>query len=136
MRIVYRLDDQIGYKLRLASQRHLEIFSQHLPNLTPTQFAILARLDEITECSQNQLGRMVAMDAATTKGVVSRLTDKGLVQSAPDPADSRRRLISLTKLGQEKTKVAIKKAKKITGETVANLNAKDTKRLIELLEKI
>ena len=37
----YRLDDQVGYKLRLASQRHLEIFSQHLSDITPTQFSIL-----------------------------------------------------------------------------------------------
>ncbi|MGA0912571.1 MAG: hypothetical protein ACO3RS_05485 [Candidatus Puniceispirillaceae bacterium] len=28
----YQLDDQVGYKLRLASQRHLEIFSRQLPD--------------------------------------------------------------------------------------------------------
>ena len=30
----YQLEDQVGYKLRLASQRHLEIFSRHLPDMT------------------------------------------------------------------------------------------------------
>ena len=69
----YQLDDQVGYKLRLASQRHLEIFSRHLPDMTPTQFSILVRLRDVGEVSQNQLGRLVAMDAATTKGVISRL---------------------------------------------------------------
>ena len=96
----YQLDDQVGYKLRLASQRHLEIFSRHLPEMTPTQFSILVRLAEIGEVSQNQLGRLVAMDAATTKGVVTRLIDRGLVQSRQDGEDLRRLQISLTGEGE------------------------------------
>ena len=76
--------------MRLASQRHLEIFSRHLPDMTPTQFSILVRLRDVGEVSQNQLGRLVAMDAATTKGVISRLIDRGLVQSRQDGGDLRR----------------------------------------------
>ena len=49
----YKLDEQIGYLLRLANQRHLEIFSEHMPTLTPTQFSVLARLYEVGQLSQN-----------------------------------------------------------------------------------
>jgi len=132
----YRLDDQVGYKLRLASQRHLEIFSQHLLDITPTQFSILARLYEVGEASQNQLGRLVAMDAATTKGVIARLLEKNLVEARADPNDARRLQISLTEAGRELTIDAIEKARKITKDTVANLNGRDVKRLLELLDKI
>ncbi|MGA1022623.1 MAG: MarR family winged helix-turn-helix transcriptional regulator [Candidatus Puniceispirillaceae bacterium] len=132
----YRLDDQVGYKLRLASQRHLEIFSQHLSDITPTQFSILARLYEVGETSQNQLGRLVAMDAATTKGVIARLLEKNLVEARADPNDARRLQISLTETGRELTIDAIEKARKITEDTVANLNGRDVKRLLELLDKI
>ena len=132
----YRLDDQVGYKLRLASQRHLEIFSQHLSDITPTQFSILARLYEVGETSQNQLGRLVAMDAATTKGVIARLLEKKLVEARADPNDARRLQISLTEAGRELTIDAIEKARKITEDTVANLNGHDVKRLLELLDKI
>ena len=132
----YRLDDQVGYKLRLASQRHLEIFSQHLSDITPTQFSILARLYEVGETSQNQLGRLVAMDAATTKGVIARLLEKNLVEARADPNDARRLQISLTEAGRELTIDAIEKARKITEDTVANLNGHDVKRLLELLDKI
>jgi len=132
----YRLDDQVGYKLRLASQRHLEIFSQHLSDITPTQFSILARLYEVGEASQNQLGRLVAMDAATTKGVIARLLEKNLVEARADPNDARRLQISLTEAGRELTIDAIEKARKITEDTVANLNGRDVKRLLELLDKI
>jgi DNA-binding MarR family transcriptional regulator len=132
----YRLDDQVGYKLRLASQRHLEIFSQHLSDITPTQFSILARLYEVGETSQNQLGRLVAMDAATTKGVIARLLEKNIVEAHADPNDARRLQISLTETGRELTIDAIEKARKITEDTVANLNGRDVKRLLELLDKI
>lgn len=132
----YRLDDQVGYKLRLASQRHLEIFSQHLSDITPTQFSILARLYEVGETSQNQLGRLVAMDAATTKGVIARLLEKNLVEARADPNDARRLQISLTEAGRELTIDAIEKARKITEDTVANLNGRDVKRLLKLLDKI
>jgi len=132
----YRLDDQVGYKLRLASQRHLEIFSQHLSDITPTQFSILARLYEVGETSQNQLGRLVAMDAATTKGVITRLLEKNLVEARADPNDARRLQISLTEAGRQLTIDAIEKARRITEDTVANLNGRDVKRLLELLDKI
>ena len=136
MRDEYRLDDQVGYKLRLATQRHLEIFSRHLPSLTPTQFSILARLHEVGECSQNQLGRMVAMDAATTKGVIARLIERGLVHVENDPVDLRRLRISLTDVGRDLTISAIGKAKKITADTVENLSRRDVKKLLELLDKV
>lgn len=132
----YRLDDQVGYKLRLATQRHLEIFSRHLPSLTPTQFSILARLYEVGECSQNQLGRMVAMDAATTKGVIARLIERGLVHVENDLVDLRRLRISLTEVGRNLTISSIEKAKKITADTVENLSHRDVQRLLTLLDKV
>ena len=132
----YRLDDQVWYKLRLATQRHLVIFSRHLSDVTPTQFSILARLYEVGETSQNQLGRLVAMDAATTKGVIARLLEKDLVEARADPNDLRRLQISLTDAGRSLTIDAIEKARKITEDTVANLTGRDVKRLLELLDKM
>ena len=96
----YRLEDQIGFKLRLANQKHLEVFSRLMPDVTPTQFAVLAKLNETGSISQNHLGRLVGMDAATTKGVVDRLKKKGFLVSAQSQKDLRRLDISLTPEGQ------------------------------------
>ena len=50
----YVLEDQVGYLLRLASQRHSVIFQKHaIENMTPTQFSTLVRVAEIGEVSQN-----------------------------------------------------------------------------------
>ena len=132
----YQLEVQVGYKLLLASQRHLAIFSRHLPDMTPTQFSILVRLREVGEVSQNQLGRLVAMDAATTKGVISRLIDRCLVQTRQDGADLRRLQISLTPEGQTKIQAAIDQARIITQETTKNLTKRELARLLALLDKL
>lgn len=121
--------------LRLANQRHLEIFNRLMPEVTPTQFAVLARLRDADKISQNKLGRLVGMDAATTKGVVDRLRRKGLVQSAPSGTDLRRLEISLTVLGHQVTQAAIKTAQDISAETLAPLNPKERARFLALLEK-
>jgi len=132
----YVLDEQIGYRLRLANQRHLEIFNRIMPDLTPTQFSVLVRLLEVGEVSQNHLGRMVATDAATTKGVISRLAKKRLVNTVPSQTDRRRLLISLTDTGAEFTRRMISKAQEITHLTSARLSAAEASKLMELLERL
>ena len=92
----YRLEDQVGYLLRQASQRHSALFLDAVPfHLTPTQFAALIKLAELGECSQNDLGRRTSMDVATIKGVVERLRAKGLVEVSADPNDKRRTILSI-----------------------------------------
>jgi DNA-binding MarR family transcriptional regulator len=76
-------------------------FAAAIPEVTTTQFAVLARLAEIGPVSQNHLGRATAMDAATIKGVVDRLAKLGLVTTTADPADRRRLTVSLTAAGTD-----------------------------------
>ncbi|MBM7066948.1 MarR family winged helix-turn-helix transcriptional regulator [Actibacterium sp. 188UL27-1] len=132
----YRLADQIGFKLRLANQKHLEIFNRLMPDVTPTQFAILAKLVEVGPLSQNRLGRLVGMDAATTKGVVDRLRRKGFVRSAASETDLRRLEISLTEAGQTFADRAIEIAADVSRQTLASLTQRDVDRLLKLLDKL
>ena len=132
----YRLEDQIGFKLRLANQKHLEVFSRLMPDVTPTQFAVLAKLNETGSISQNHLGRLVGMDAATTKGVVDRLKKKGFLVSAQSQKDLRRLDISLTPEGQMFTIKIIANARHISARTAANLSPRELDRLLDLLDKL
>lgn len=132
----YQLDEQIGYLLRLANQRHLEIFSESMPALTPTQFSVLARLHEVGQLSQNELGRRVGIDAATTNGVIDRLYKKGLIKSKADNRDKRRLSISLTAKGIRTTEKALPVAQNITRSTIEKLTASEASKLVKLLKKI
>lgn len=133
----YVLDDQIGYLLRLANQRHSVIFQNNtIDQLTPMQFAALVRISDSEECSQNHLGRLAGMDVATIKGVVDRLQQKGLIRSRPDPEDKRRLLLSLSDQGQVLVGDMKKAGKKITAETLQPLTSQEQKTLLKILRKI
>ena len=132
----YRLAEQIGFKLRVANQKHLEIFAHEMPDLTPRQFAVLAKLTEVGPLSQNHLGRQVAMDAATTKGVIERLLRKGYVRAEPSQSDRRRLEISLTPEGEATARSAIEVARKVSARTQRNLTEREAKRLRDLLDKL
>lgn len=130
----YRLEKQIGFILRLVSQRHSGIFADSISDeLTPTRFAALAKLYEIGAMSQNELGRQTAMDGATIKGVVDRLRARGLVRTRPDPSDARRHLVELTTRGRDTASRAIPAARGITEKTLEPLGPKERKTLLELL---
>lgn len=133
----YRLEEQIGFILRLAGQRHAAIFQDMAPNdLTPTQFAALARLAEFGNCSQNELGRRTAMDVATIKGVVDRLRAKGFVTAASDPDDKRRSTLSLSPDFVPSVPALLNTGHAISEATLAPLNAAERKTLLHLLSKI
>ena len=132
----YRLQDQIGFVLRKAHQRHLAIFASRIADLTPPQFAALAKLADVGETSQNQLGSLIAMDAATVKGVIDRLKARGLVDLTKHDADKRRLMVSLTTEGCATVDRLVPLAHQITAETLAPLSRKEATTLLKLLSRI
>jgi DNA-binding MarR family transcriptional regulator len=132
----YHLQEQVGFILRKASQRHIAIFARHIGDLTPPQFAALAKLAEIGEASQNQLGALVAMDAATIKGVIDRLKARGLVALSGHKEDRRRLVVSLSDEGRALIERLLPLAERITAETLAPLNARETATFLKLLAKL
>ncbi|SKA12744.1 DNA-binding transcriptional regulator, MarR family [Enhydrobacter aerosaccus] len=134
----YRIEEQIGYLLRRAHQRASAIFQISIgdPNITPTQYSSMVKLNEYRELSQNLLGRLVGMDKATMQGVVRRLKERGLVDSRPDPGDARRTLLSLTTEGQRIVNKLLVNGPAVTRETLKPLNGAEQRQLLELLSRI
>ena len=131
------LDDQVGFQMRVAMQRHTSIFmSRMVAGLTQTQFAALAKLFEAGPCSQNHLGRLIHLDAATIKGVVDRLGARGFVTTTADPEDRRRLAVTLTDAGRKVTEMAMRVAAEITRATLLPLTPDERRRFVEMLKKI
>jgi DNA-binding MarR family transcriptional regulator len=132
----YRLEEQVGFLLRRAHQRHVAIFGGHIGDLTPPQFAALARLREVGEASQNQLGATIAMDAATVKGVIDRLKARGLVELDRSDTDRRRLQVRLTPEGRALCDTLVGDARAISEETLSPLSASERESLLKLLAKL
>lgn len=133
----YVLDNQIGFLIRKANQRHLSIFTAHMPEgLTAQQFAVMAKLNEVGPSSQNSLGRQTAMDNSTVNGVVARLLERRLVCKVPSPEDRRMHLIDLTAEGQRTIARVLPMASEITRMTLAPLSRSEQATLLRLLKRI
>lgn len=134
----YVLEEQIGFRIRKAHQRASQIFADIMAefDVTPTQFAALAKLDELGAISQNQLGRLTAMDPATILGVVGRLYRQNWLRSRPAEDDARLMLIELTGEGALRIKHMKEKAARVTKQTLAPLSPDDAATLNRLLARI
>ncbi len=134
----YVLAEHIGFLLRRAHQRASLIFKNEFEStsLTPQQFAVLAKLHEVSEVTQNKLGRMVDMDPATLRGVIQRLMQRGLVFRTQDPLHKRRLKMQLTDEGMEMVKNCFDLGKHVSRETLEPLGKTEQNELIRLLKRI
>ncbi|WP_234192873.1 MarR family winged helix-turn-helix transcriptional regulator [Pseudacidovorax sp. NFM-22] len=130
----YRLEEQVGFLLRVLYQRNAELLTQALDGLTPTQWAVISMLAQVQECSQNRLGRMTAMDAATIKGVADRLAARGLVQFRDDPTHRRRVLVSLSPEGLALYERLADAAAGVSDATLSRLSPPQAAKLVQLLK--
>ena len=134
----FRLDDQVGHLLHRAYHRASAHFTQRLKpyGLKPRQFATLARLAEMGPTSQNCLGEAVSMARANIHTMVERLQARGLVSTAADPDDARRRIVALTDKGQALLDELIPLDLASTGDALAALDSEERKTLYALLDRI
>ncbi|MBR0655625.1 MarR family winged helix-turn-helix transcriptional regulator [Plastoroseomonas arctica] len=134
----YLLADQVGHLLRRANQRHLALFQGIFGEGEPTamQFAALVTLWREGPLSQNLLGRQLAMDPPTVKGVVARLMARGLVTRQRDPADARLLRIAPTPAALAMLPGLVEKARAVTAATLAPLSREEASRLVALLRRL
>lgn len=135
---LFQLEEQPSHLLRRAHQRATALFLSDIgPNqFTPPQFAALYKLYEQGSVSQNSLGRMIAMDAATMQGVVRRLHERGMVNRTPDAVDRRRIQLSLTDEGRFAVEQALEQAQSVEREILAPLNSREQATLMRLLRRL
>jgi DNA-binding MarR family transcriptional regulator len=134
----YDVTKQVGHLLRKAYQTHIAIFQRLCadPQLTASQFAVLCAVRDVGPCPLTIIGRKVVMDPATTRGIVERLTERGLVSFARDKEDRRRVMVALRKEGKALLGKIVPSAKEITEVTVQMLNPAEKIALVYLLNKM
>lgn len=134
----YAVEEQVGFLLRRAHQRHVALFLATIGDieLTPRQFTALIKTVEMGHVTQNQLGRLAAMDPATVQGVVRRLTTRGLLRRMPDPMDRRTAVLTATPEGLDVAARAVACARRTTEATLSPLDAGERRHLLTLLRKL
>jgi len=134
----YVLEDQVGFLLRKAQQRATEHFNGVMGEygVTPTQFAAMVKLDDLGPQSQNQLGRLTAMDPATIASVVGRLTRRGWIRLTSSAEDARMVIVALTEDGAAAATAMRAVAAEVSVRTLAPLSPQEARRFLGLVARL
>lgn len=99
-------------------------------------YRILAALQEFGVVSQIELARRCGIDRSDVVAAINELAEQDFVERTPDPADRRRNLISITKVGERHLRRLDRAIDKVQDELLQPLSTEDRKVLVGLLTRL
>lgn len=125
---LFRRAHQIATAAFAEACRHLD--------LTPSQYSALFMLREVDDVSQNELGRLIALDRSTTSIVLRSLRERRLVREQADPEDRRKKRLKLTDAGRLLLAEAERLGAGSGHQLLAALGDEKASMLLSLLEQL
>ena len=126
-----------GHLLRRAMQVYTSVWTSTVSDkLTSPQFAVLAVLSTEESLDQQTIGARAGLDKSTCGHLVEHLGKLGLVSATVDPANRRRKLVSLTERGRDTLRTATPLRAQAEETALAALTGKEKRELSRLLGKM
>jgi DNA-binding MarR family transcriptional regulator len=99
-------------------------------------YRLLAALEESGPASQASLGRRSGIDRSDVVAALNELGARGLVERAPDPADHRRNVVTITPAGAASLQRLESLVAGVQDELLAPLSPGERDQLIRLLSRV
>jgi DNA-binding MarR family transcriptional regulator len=99
-------------------------------------YGVLAALQEFGPASQAALSRRTGIYRSDLVAVTNELADRGLIERAPDPADRRRNVITMTRQGRRHLRQLDKLVATIQDDLLAPLSQSERDQLVRLLARL
>jgi DNA-binding MarR family transcriptional regulator len=132
--------DDIGYLLNRATRQLRLELGEALSEigLRPQQAAVLMAIarSQQDRLTPSQVADAIDTDAATTSGLLERLTRDGWLTSEPNPDDGRSRLVALSKQAQHVLPKVMASAEAVSTTATACLSPGELETLGQLLRRI
>ncbi len=96
------LERELTVLLRRARASQGEMAREVHPDLEPSAYGLLVRLDERGRQRATELAAYIGVGKATMSRQLRALEQLGLLAREPDPADGRAWLVALTEEGQQR----------------------------------
>jgi DNA-binding MarR family transcriptional regulator len=126
-----------GHLLRRALQAMNQLWDHEVSHtITSPQFAALNALYGEPAIDQRTLGERISLDRSTMAEVVARLSARGLITTARDTNDGRRKTIRLTPKGVATLQQLIPRTHEMTRRLVGALDAKEREEMLRLLTTV
>jgi DNA-binding MarR family transcriptional regulator len=136
--VLQQLLAQPDFLIRRAHQLAAAAFTEACADLdlTPSQYAALFALRQQQVVSQNELGRLIALDRSTTSVVLRSLKDRALVDARADGHDRRKVLLSLTDSGRLLLSKAEMRSVRSNATWLAGLGEAQSALFLDLLRRV
>ena len=126
-----------GHLLRRALQTMNLLWGSEVSHvITSPQFAALNALYREPAIDQRTLGERISLDRSTMAEVVARLSARGLIKTARDAQDGRRKTIRLTPKGVTTLQQLIPRTHVMSRKLVGALDAKQQEELLRMLTAV
>ncbi|MFF3783629.1 MarR family winged helix-turn-helix transcriptional regulator [Streptomyces sp. NPDC001933] len=99
-------------------------------------YAVLASLQDHGPASQATLSRRTGIYRSDMVGVLNELAERKLVERAPDPADQRRNIITISPQGRRHLRRLDQVLDELHDELLAPLSPAERDRFVELLTRL
>jgi DNA-binding MarR family transcriptional regulator len=103
---VARLEDELGLLLRRARASAERLARQVHPDLEPSAYPLLARIEREPDVRASELAELIGVGRGTMSRQLGRIEQLGLIERRPDPDDSRGHLIRVTPEGARRVDAA------------------------------
>jgi DNA-binding MarR family transcriptional regulator len=133
-----RVADRPTWLLSRTNLRAQELLAEAFATegLRGYHFRLLAALDQYGPSSQAYLGRNTGIDRSDVVAALNELVDEGLARRAPDPADGRRNVVTITKRGRTVLERLDAALDGVQAELLEPLSANERTTFVRLLTKL
>jgi len=124
--------------LSKAAQRSHHVLHERLEEAGATgyEYRLLSALDARGECTQAELGRLAMLDRRDVAVTVALLVKSGILGRRSEPADARKRVVSLTAAGRTRYQELAQLLAGVQSEVFAALTADERERLVDYLSRL
>lgn len=135
-----KTDGKVGFLLKEINDSLLKMANNDLraSGLTIMQVALLTNLNKRhnREMTMKEIERQFSISQPTVVGIVSRMEEKGIVESYLDSADRRVKIVHITEKGESLVTDAEECVDCAERRLVEGLSDKDIETLLSLLEQM
>ncbi|MBC9725314.1 MarR family winged helix-turn-helix transcriptional regulator [Streptomyces sp. TRM68367] len=130
------LERELTVLLRRARANQGEMAREVHPDLEPSAYGLLVRLDEYGRQRATELAAYIGVGKATMSRQLRALEHLGLIAREPDPADGRAWLVALTQEGQDRVRKVREARRARYARRLADWNPDEVTELARLLHQL
>lgn len=133
---IYRRDRSAGYLVNLAGRLFVRALERRLAGGNVGPMPVFLALSENEALSQAALAKWASVEQPTMANTLNRMERDGLIMRAPDPADGRCWLISLTPLGRQRANEALAAGMEVHGVALSALDEHERELFLDMLRRV